>query len=162
MVRSGFIVHRMQMYGKYGNTPMKSAGFLHGNPEFASKVSCKTFQGLGQNIGKFGAKPWKDFQKPLGGSRGKAQAARADAAQAKTENSVFICASALAFRYICHSEYRMRFGRIKFENFVFTCLCAHLSLYLLHEYRMRFGKIKFENFVFTCLCAHLSLYLPVK
>lgn len=35
------------------------------------------------------------------------------------------------FLYLCLHEDRMRFGIGKPENFVFVCLCAHLSLSLL-------------------------------
>ena len=164
------------MYGKYGNPPANSPVFFTaicpacGTRPHPPPPPCpgtvhrrfrKTLESFASNYGKFCMKHWKDFQKPLGGSRGKHK--RSGRTRLKPKLKIpFSFASASTFSYICHSEYRMRLGRIKFENFVFICLCAHLSLYLLCEYRMRLGKSKSENFVFICLCARLSLYLPIK
>ena len=47
-----------------------------------------------------------------------------------TKSDGFSFASALAFRYLCSYEDRMRLGIAKPENFVFICLCARLSLSL--------------------------------
>ena len=47
-----------------------------------------------------------------------------------TKSDGFSFASALAFRYLCSHEDRMRLGIAKPENFVFICLCARLSLSL--------------------------------
>ena len=72
-------------------------------------------------------------------------------------NKVFVF-----YIYLCLCEDRMRLGITKPENCVFACLCARLSLSLLHEDRMRLGIAKPENFVFICLCARLSLSLYIK
>ena len=45
-------------------------------------------------------------------------------------------------------------GENKFRTLRFMAIFA-----LLRENRMRFGIIKLENFVFVCLCSHLSLSL---
>ena len=42
---------------------------------------------------------------------------------------------------------------------LFSGLFLHSPFTIFKEYRMRFGIVKLENFVFVCLCTHLSLYL---
>ena len=118
MVRSGFIVHRMQMYGKYGNPPANSPVFFtaicttHGARQHPPPPPClgtvhrrfrKTLESFASNYGKFCMKHWKDFQKPLGGSRGKHK--RSGRTRLKPKLKIpFSLAFALTFHYICFAN----------------------------------------------------------